>query len=292
MLSTTLGADGLELLEFGIVWIGAFAALEMLGRTRGAGVVKGVIFVGVALVLLAGLSDTFSQQLARLHVLLTGLVSVVAIVALAVFLPEIRQALVRVGEGTMEAMSPQRRARGGAWTARAVSDAVRTLAQQHIGAIVVIERGTSLEAMSKNGAPIDAELSARLLETIFWPSSPLHDLAVIIRNGRIAAANVELPMPLDAGQWGALGSRHRAAIGATMDTDALVVVVSEQSGAIRLAQRGSLSAPLSPDAVEEALLAALAVGAQARGDDANGTASPLVAGPQLSSSPAAAPEER
>lgn len=292
MLSMTLGADGLELLEFGIVWLGAFAALELLGRTRGAGVVKGVIFVGVALVLLAGLSDTFSQQLARLHVLLTGLVSVVAIVALAVFLPEIRQALVRVGEGTMEAMSPQRRARGGVWTAKAVSDAVRTLAQQHIGAIVVIERGTNLEAMSKNGAPIDGELSARLLETIFWPSSPLHDLAVIIRNGRIAAANVELPMPLDAGQWGALGSRHRAAIGATMDTDALVIVVSEQSGAIRLAERGSLSAPLTPDAIEGALLTALSGGTTTRGSEVAEAPSPLLGNSHLPSASATAPEER
>ncbi len=260
-LQPVLALDWPAAVEFGVVWLCTFAALEFLGRSRGAGVVKGVLFVGVVLVLAVGVSDNFSRELARLHVLLTGLLSVVAIVGVAVFLPEIRQALVRVGETTLEAIDPSARRRPQSDIAAAISEAAVTLSRQHIGAIVVIERGTSLEALAKGGVSVDAALTSRLLESIFWPSTPLHDLAVIIRNGRIAAANVELPMPPTGAVPPSLGSRHRAAVGVTLDTDALVVVVSEQTGAIRLAERGLLCDPISRDELQRALTRQLEVDA-------------------------------
>ncbi len=252
-LQPVLALDWPAVVEFSVVWLCTFAALEFLGRSRGAGVVKGVLFVGVVLVLVVGVSDNFSRELARLHVLLTGLLSVVAIVGVAVFLPEIRQALVRVGESTLEAIDPSARRRPHADIGAAVAEASITLARQHIGAIIVIERGTSLEALAQGGVTVDAALSPRLLESIFWPSTPLHDLAVIIRDGRIAAANVELPMPPTGAVPPALGSRHRAAVGVTLDTDAVVVVVSEQTGTVRLAERGHLSDPLAREDVQRVL---------------------------------------
>lgn len=255
-----IGLEWTGVVEFVVVWLCAYAALEMLGKSRGAGVVKGVLFVGVVVALLGNVSEVYSRDLARLHVILTGLVWVVAAVGIAVFLPEIRHALVRVGESTLEAMDPALRRGTRSDTAAAVSEAADTLSRQQMGAIIVLERGTNLSALAAGGVPIDAVLTPRLLESIFWPSTPLHDLAVVIRADRIAAANVELPLPAPGTVPDSLGSRHRAAVGATLDTDALVVVVSEQTGAIRLAERGLLGEPVPRDRLRGLLAAALAAG--------------------------------
>jgi diadenylate cyclase len=105
---------------------------------------------------------------------------------------------------------------------------------------------------------IDSVVSARLLESVFWPNSPLHDLAVVVSNGRIAAANVQLPIAEASTVPARLGSRHQAAVGATVETDAVVVVVSEQTGAIRIARDGELSDPIAYDDFAARLREALA----------------------------------
>ncbi|MDA1007723.1 MAG: diadenylate cyclase [Planctomycetota bacterium] len=248
--------DWLWWVEFSIVWTCVFATLEFLGRSRGAGVVKGVLFVGVVLALFAGVSDSFEDEFSRLHVLLTSLLSIVAVVGVAVFLPEIRQALVRLGESTLDIIDPD--ARRASSAAHAVSQAAQTLARQHVGAIIVIERAVSLDALSQAGVRIDAVLSARLLEALFWPGNPLHDLAVIVRADRIVAASVELPLADPGVHHGPLGSRHRASVGVTLDTDAVVVVVSEQTGSIRVAEKGVLSEPIPREELLALLSRALA----------------------------------
>ena len=100
---------------------------------------------------------------------------------------------------------------------------------------------------------IDARLEPRLIESLFWPNSPLHDLAVVVHGNRIVAASVELPLAGGEVDATAHGARHRAAVGVTLDTDALVVVVSEETGLIRLAERGSLGDPIDRERVGEAL---------------------------------------
>ena len=125
-----------------------------------------------------------------------------------------------------------------------LDEAVEFLARNRFGALVVIERGTSLAGLAAQGVQIDARVNAPTLESIFWPSSPLHDLAVVIRGERIAAASVQLPLTDEALAF-RLGARHRAAVGVTEECDALVVVVSEENGAIRLAENGRLSNPIA-----------------------------------------------
>jgi len=123
-----------------------------------------------------------------------------------------------------------------------VAQACLYLAKQRFGAIIVLERRIGLRGLIQGGTTIDGEVSTRLLQTIFFPGSALHDLAVIVRGKRVVAAGVQLPLA-DPGELPdpMLGSRHRAAVGLAKETDALVIVVSEESGAIRLAERGRLS---------------------------------------------------
>jgi diadenylate cyclase len=118
--------------------------------------------------------------------------------------------------------------------------AVMTLATSRIGALIVIERSVSLHSVAESGVRLDARISYDLLVTIFNPSTPLHDGAVIIRNEKISAASVFLPLTKNPEISRELGTRHRAAIGITEDTDAVVIVVSEETGIISFAESGQI----------------------------------------------------
>lgn len=233
--------------ELSLVWIAAYMVLRFLDRTRGAGSFRGTLVVVVALVLLVRPLAALGDEFARLRLIVDALLGALLISMLVVFGPELRQGLVRVGESFLPA---RRRART---DAESIASAVRTLSKAHIGAIIVIERGDSLEDLSREGVQLDARLEPRLLEALFWPNSPLHDLAVIVHGNRIVAASVELPLAGGEVDTTAHGARHRAAVGVTLDTDALVVVVSEESGLVRIAERGRLGDPLDRDDLADAL---------------------------------------
>ena len=182
--------------------------------------------------------------------LLATLLAYFAIALLILFQPEIRRGLARAGLGPLwrHFVSPHR---AGAYDD--VLLAVRYFAQSRIGALIVIERETGLRTYLESGVPLDAALSYDLLLAIFRPESPLHDGAIIISGHRVAAAACFLPLALSPGLSSQLGTRHRAAIGITEESDALAVVVSEQTGAIALARDGALEADLSPEQLAERL---------------------------------------
>ena len=136
---------------------------------------------------------------------------------------------------------------------KAVTDAVDFLSKSQFGAIIVIERSLGLDNHMRAGVSLDSQVDARMIQAIFWPNSPLHDLAVVIRGDRVAAANVQLPLAPPGAIPSRLGSRHRAAVGVTLESDCLVVVVSEETGNIRLASGGELSAPIPRDKFEAEL---------------------------------------
>ncbi|MSR18000.1 MAG: hypothetical protein EXS00_02340 [Phycisphaerales bacterium] len=244
-------------LELAVIWIGVFLSLRFMERTRGAGVFKGVIVAAALLLLALRFLGAFSESFSRLRYLSEGLLGVSALLMVVVFQSEIRQGMVRLGQ----TLSIHGRKQQGEAEADAVAAAVRTLSRAQIGALIVIERSVPLVDLAANGIALDARLDSRLLEAIFWPSNPLHDLAVVVREGRIASANVELPLA-ETGSLGAeLGSRHRAALGATVDTDCLVVVVSEQTGSVRFAQEGELSTPVSLELFRDEFLDRISRGA-------------------------------
>jgi diadenylate cyclase len=234
------GSDPLSVaVELAVIFVGVLLVLRFLQGTRGAAVFKGAIIVLAVLLLGLRFAGLFSDNLARLRLLSEGVLGAVAIFFLVVFQPELRQAMVRIGQsivpGERRALDP---------LVEAIDEAVEFLSRNRFGALIVIERGTSLAGLAKQGVPMDAKVSARTLESIFWPSSPLHDLAVVICGERIAAASVQLPLAEETGGM-RLGSRHRAAMGVTEESDALVVVVSEENGQIRVAEHGRLSAPIA-----------------------------------------------
>jgi diadenylate cyclase len=239
--------DALELLLIGLV---IYFVYRSLRGTRGARAVRGFIFLLVtSFVLLRLLADYF--QMERLKFLYTALVPVLALLAVIVFQPELRRSLMRLGDNRLFRRFLKEGA--SAFVDRIVRSAA-TLSRNRIGAIVAVEREARLGAVSETGTPVDAALTSDLLTTLFWPGSPLHDMGVIIQGGRIAAAGCEFPLSHQAILDPHLGTRHRAAVGLTEETDAVVVVVSEETGNISLAEGGQLEGPLTPDQLRDRLM--------------------------------------
>jgi diadenylate cyclase len=180
-----------------------------------------------------------------------------ALAALIILQPEIRKALTAIGRlpGRRVVESDARRA------VEEVVKAAVALANRRIGALIVIERTQGLLDAVEVGTVLDARLSKELLLSVFVPYSPLHDGAVILRGGRVAAAGCFLPLSARAVGVGSYGTRHRAAIGITEETDALAIVVSEESGAIALVAGGQLAQDLDAAALRHQLDAALGVDA-------------------------------
>jgi diadenylate cyclase len=241
--------------EWLLIGLAVWAVLRFARGTRGARIMKGaalLLLLGYAVVnLLAG-----RLGLDRISVLYDKFV-IGALFALAiVFQPELRRALLRIGE--------TRLFRG--WSSQAVGTAdklvvaAQYLSENKIGALIAIECETGLGGLVETGVRMDAELTSDLLTTLFWPGSSLHDMGVIIQQGRIAAAGCQFPLAESGELPQNLGSRHRAALGLSQETDALIIVVSEETGTITLAYRGRLIRPLSPDLLRRRLLEQLAPG--------------------------------
>lgn len=224
--------------ELAVIWIFVWFVYRFIESSRGAAVLRGmIVLILVVTVGLTFLGEAFGT-LERLGLIYENLVGILAMLLIVVFQPELRQGMVRLSEVFARADS------GTAGVVEAVDGAVQFLSKNQFGALIVFERTVALGSIVEGGVRLEARLSARLLQSIFYPNNPLHDLAVVIRENRVLAANVQLPLA-DVGMVDAeLGSRHRAAVGVTVETDAVVVVVSEERGTIRIAQRGAVSAPI------------------------------------------------
>jgi len=173
-----------------------------------------------------------------------------AIALLVVFAPELRAALAHLGQARFARLFTQMEQRE---VAEEIVEAVERLSRSGIGAIVAIEREVPLDAYLESGSPMEAKVSADLLATIFTPYSPLHDGAVVIRGDMIVAAGVILPLSQKVLADRSLGTRHRAALGLSDETDALVLLVSEERSTISIAERGRLWRDLSTAEVRDVL---------------------------------------
>jgi len=236
------------LVELLIIWIVVFAAIRFLQGTRAARAIKGlllVLVIGTLIVRVLG-GDT----LMRLTFLYDRLLAVIALALVVIFQPELRRGLIRLGETRLVGSTRQ----GAEFLAAELSPACKFLSKAKFGAIIVLERRVGLKSYIDGGTLIDAKLSSALIQTIFHPGSALHDLAVVIRAERVHSAGVQLPMASPAEVHDlTLGSRHRAAVGVSSESDALVIVVSEETGCIRLAERGKLSSPVKVAKLERIL---------------------------------------
>jgi diadenylate cyclase len=170
------------------------------------------------------------------------------IVFIVLFQPELRRVLEQFGSSNLRFLSGNRwRSDLGESVIDAITAACFDMARSKTGALIVLERATGLNDFAASGTPLGADVSPELLKNIFYPNTPLHDGAALIRNGKILAAGCMLPMSMNASLDRALGMRHRAAIGVTERSDAVAVIVSEETGSVSVAADGMLKRHLARD---------------------------------------------
>ncbi len=244
-------------IEFLLIWAAVFVVVLFVQGTRAAGALKGLLVVLVVTTVGVGLLGQ-GGAFGRLAFLYKNFLAIVAVALIVVFQPELRRGLIRLGETSIGRRGGGKRE----VVIESIVEACTYLSKQSFGGLIVIERSAGLRGLVEGGTGLDAAISSRLLQTIFFPGSALHDLAVVIKGTEITAAGVQLPLadPEDMPDPG-LGSRHRAAVGLTKECDALVVVVSEETGTISLAERGRLERGLDADQLREALSKRLTAGA-------------------------------
>jgi diadenylate cyclase len=236
----------IELLLIGLV---VHYVLEFLRGTRGARMLRGIALVLISLyVLVHFLAAEF--QLTRLDFLYSKFLTFAFYAIIVVFQPELRRALLRLGE--------TRLFRG--WGNQlheeidALVETAEFLSRRKIGALIAIEREIGLGGIAENGTRINSDLTAPLLQTIFWPNSPLHDLGVVVSQGRVMYAGVQFPLAESGELEKELGSRHRAAVGMSQESDAVVLVVSEETGDVSIAEKGQLIRKLTPEGLRGLLV--------------------------------------
>lgn len=245
-----------NLLEVAVIALVLYAILRLLRGTTAMSIVRGIVIVVIVMTVFGRSIDSVV-----LNWIVDNALAVLVVVVLLVFQPEFRRAFEHVGRA------------GGVrnWLNRRgpyrdlipmVGSVARELSQSRTGGLIVIERQTGLEELARQAVRIGAAPTHELLMTIFWPGSPLHDGAVLLRPGEVVAAGMIVPTPpsdlserhgLEVSGAQHLGTRHRAAISISAETDALAVVVSEETGRISLAVGGELTAGLLSGELEQAL---------------------------------------
>ena len=237
-----------DLIDILIVAVIIYELLLLTRHTRGSALLKG-LFLLLIIAILSNLLGFVS-----LNWLISAILQNGAIVLVILFQPEFRKALERMGrsrvfkKGTRKGLDEERDL--------IISEIIQTimdLSKRRVGALIVFEQQTGLQDVIETGTRLNAEISAPLLENIFEPNTPLHDGAVVIRDREIMAAACILPLAEASGVSRELGTRHRAALGISENTDAIVLIVSEETGIVSLARDGVLTRPLTVKALEELL---------------------------------------
>lgn len=247
-----LGPGWGDLIEILIVAALLYRILILIQRTRAMQILLGILLLGLVY-LLARLFD-----FVLIRYLLEAFFQYGAIAALVVFQPELRAALARLGQSRMIRFLYRFEE---SQVLDEIVEAVEHLARSKIGAIIAVEQEVGLEEYSGTGSPIQAKVSKEMLTTIFTPYSPLHDGAVVVAGDTIKAAGAILPLTQYSLPDRSLGTRHRAALGLSEETDAIVIVVSEETSRVSVAVRGRLEAGVDAARLREILQGALPEGA-------------------------------
>ncbi|MFA5039967.1 MAG: diadenylate cyclase CdaA [Candidatus Omnitrophota bacterium] len=233
------------LIEISILWFVFFRIMIFFEGTRAGQVWKGIFILVIAFFLAQKLG------LNTLDWILTKLFAISVIAIIVIFQPELRFGLARLGQPHLF---------GAALKEEDVDELVRQLSsslfflsQRKIGSIIAIEREDRLKSYISSGIPVQAKVSPELVETIFTPSSPLHDGGVVIQGNTLVAASCLFPLAQNPYLSHALGTRHRAALGLSEETDAIVLIVSEQTGLVSLAVGGRLTQGLTREELSQNL---------------------------------------
>ncbi|MBI5400436.1 TIGR00159 family protein [Candidatus Saganbacteria bacterium] len=237
----------LDLVDIGIVAVMIYYILIWLKGTRAVPLIRGLFIV-----LLIYLVGKF-LGLYTINWLFDKFIALVAVMLVVLFQPELRRTLERFGRGRLLGTLGFAPTSYGSFYVRSIVRAVEQMAEDKVGALLVLERVSGLTEYLESGVRLDAILSTELLFSIFNPQSPLHDGAVVIQGDRIVAASCLLPLSESRLLDKRLGTRHRAGVGISELSDALVIIVSEKTGIISLAENGFLSRYLTRDQLEEKL---------------------------------------
>src|ERR1700752_3888711 len=224
--------------------------------TRGAKVFTGLAILFIFLTLVSQILN-----LTVISWLLRSLTAFIAVALVVIFQPELRRALAELGSNHFFSSARQNRE-----TIDVVADAVFELANKQLGALIAIERDTGIRSFAESGVNLDCEISQELLLTIFFPKTPLHDGGIIIRDDRIIAAACIFPVSQREDLDRTFGLRHRAGLGITEESDAIAIVVSEETGHLSICHRGKIERGFKPDQFEKRLSELLLKGDQANGE--------------------------
>lgn len=221
----------LDILLVALVFYGLFRLFQ---GTQAIALLRGILVIALIFVLAASRFTAFGW-------LLRNSLPIVLVAIPVIFQPELRRALERLGRSAPLMMTLSQRESGAQLVIHEVTQAVEALARERTGALLVLEGDTGLEEHIESGERINADVSARLLTTLFFPGTPLHDGAVIIRGDRVIAAGCVLPLTQRDLADSSLGTRHRAAVGITEQNDAMAIVVSEETGIVSVARAGRIA---------------------------------------------------
>lgn len=228
------------------VYAVVYYLLRWLKGTQSFTIIRGLVVVGLLYLICQWLN------LNTINWLVSQLTSALIIMVIVVFQNELRRLLERLGSSTMLSVDlslTQESTR----VIKQILRAVQLMSKKKIGGLLVIEMSTSLYAYTHTGIPVNAVVSAELLVTLFWPNSPTHDGAIILKDNKIAAVDCLLPLSEASLLDRSIGTRHRAALGLSEKTDALIIIVSEETGIISLAENGNLTRYLTRETLETRL---------------------------------------
>ena len=242
-----------NVLDIALVFTIVYVILRLLRGTRAVPTMVGIVLLALLYWL------AISQDLATLEFVLRSAVLYIGFAIIVLFQSEIRQALIYFANRIRFPIMRRQRGQFGGSVFDEIVLAATTLATEKVGALIVIERNVGLRNFVDAGVQLDARISYDLLVTIFNPSTPLHDGAVIVQNERVAAASVFLPLTKNPGISRELGTRHRAAIGVTEGSDAVSIVVSEETGLITYVEAGEVHRNLDTAQLRKLLLDAMHV---------------------------------
>ncbi|HZH34891.1 MAG TPA: diadenylate cyclase CdaA [Pyrinomonadaceae bacterium] len=240
-------------IDFVVVFLLVYVLLRLVRGTRAAPMAAGMVGFGLLYWL------AINQELATLEFVLRGALLYIGVAIIVLFQSEIRQALIFFGNRIQSPIRRRQQGQLGETIYDEIILAAASLASTKTGALIVVERGVGLRNYIDAGVQLDARLGYDLIVTVFNPNTPLHDGAVIIQNERIASAACFLPLTQNPRLTKDLGTRHRAAIGITEDTDAIVVVVSEETGIISFVEGGAIRRNLDTTQLRRMLLAAMEI---------------------------------
>ena len=262
-LSAALHLQELSLWALIDILILALLIYQLLLMIRGTRAVN-ILLALAAVALLFVMTGPGLIELKALHSILGNLLFYLPLIVIVLFQNQIRQALAQLGKNPLSSLIPKRTNEN---LIEEVTLAAASLASKRIGALIVIEREMGLRTFAETGIALDALISYDLLMNIFTRRSPLHDGAVIISEGRIKAASSYLPLTTNPSLSRTYGTRHRAAVGITEESDAVAIVVSEERGVVSLAENGKISAALDAQGLETLLVHLLGGGTGDRNEE-------------------------